>query len=89
MDIVNRVGCIVNHRDGEAEKVVGCDGIIDNEEDGIAENVIRLFKFLRITMFILKIADTSQYLIMCVSNLFHEEACKRINNESNAVVIYQ
>lgn len=35
------------------------------------------------------IADTSQYLIMCVSNLFHEEACKRINNESNAVVIYQ
>ncbi len=40
-------------------------------------------------MFILKIADTSQYLIMCVSNLFHEEACKRINNESNAVAIYQ
>ena len=35
------------------------------------------------------IADTSQYLIMCVSNLFHEEACKRINNESNASAIYE
>ena len=47
MDIVNRVGYIVNHRDGEAEKVVGCDGIIDNEEDGIAEKrnqVIQIFK---------------------------------------------
>lgn len=47
MDIVNRVGYIVNHRDGEAEKVVGCDGIIDNEEDGIAEKrnqVIQIFR---------------------------------------------
>lgn len=47
MDIVNRVGYIVNHRDGEAEKVVGCDGVIDNEEDGIAEKrnqVIQIFK---------------------------------------------
>ena len=47
MDIVNRVGYIVNHRDGEAEKVVGCDDIIDNEEDGIAEKrnqVIQIFK---------------------------------------------
>lgn len=47
MDIVNRVGYIVNHRDGEAEKVVGCDGIIDTEEDGIDEKrnqVIQIFK---------------------------------------------
>ena len=47
MDIVNRVGYIVNHRDGEAEKVVGCEGVIDNEEDGIAEKrnqVIQIFK---------------------------------------------
>lgn len=47
MDIVNRVGYIVNHRDGEAEKVVGCDGIIDNEKEGIEEKrnqVMQIFK---------------------------------------------
>lgn len=37
MDIIDRLGYIVNFRDGEAEKVVGCDGIIENEEDGINE----------------------------------------------------
>lgn len=47
MDIIDRLGYIVNFRDGEAEKVVGCDGIIENEEDGINEKrkqVVQIFK---------------------------------------------
>lgn len=47
MDIVNRLGYVVNFRGGEAKKVVGCDGVIDNEEDGIAEKrdqVKQIFK---------------------------------------------
>lgn len=47
MDVVDRLGYIVNFRDGEAKRVVGCDGIIDNEEEGIAEKrnqVKQIFK---------------------------------------------
>ena len=61
--------------------------------DCIRKNEQRELKFTLIDPIVVNvrkfIADTSQYLIMCVSNLFHEEACKRINSASNAVTIYE
>ena len=33
------------------------------------------------------ISDMNEFLIICVSKLFNEEACKRINKESNAIGI--
>lgn len=47
MDVIDRLGYIVNYRDGEAEKVVGCHGVIESAEDGIMEKrnqVIQIFR---------------------------------------------
>lgn len=47
MDIVERIGYVVNFRDGEPIKVVGCDGVVGDESEGILEKrnqAIQIFK---------------------------------------------
>lgn len=47
MECVNRIGYIVNFRDGEPEKVIGCDGNVETEIEGKEEKlsqVIQIFK---------------------------------------------
>lgn len=47
MECIDRLGYIVNFRDGEPENVIDCSGIVESELDGISEKmnqVIEVFK---------------------------------------------